>query len=71
MNIFYTLSCQISQNYEEREKDTTPSEQFLIPIGNIVETEALCPLTLITCRIGMRTVPLNGLYYFFADHRCP
>jgi hypothetical protein len=48
MSIFYTLGYHISQYYEEIKwrKHTTPFEQFLIPIGNNVETEAITiPIT--------------------------
>ena len=40
LNIFYTLSYQIFTELRRNKmkKNTTASEQFLIQIGNIVET---------------------------------
>jgi hypothetical protein len=48
LNIFYTLSYQIFTELRRNKmkKNTTASEQFLIQIGNTVETEAISiPLT--------------------------
>jgi hypothetical protein len=43
LNIFCSLSYQIFTELRRNKmkNNTTPSEQFLIQIGNIVETEAI------------------------------